>query len=263
MSRNHVVAKNWAHVLRYLDSLDDGKILDSRLLFRGQSNETWPLRDSLSRLIKPGSSTDAVLKCEQEGTRYFAARARLHLESSMIPDDGKLDAWWALMQHFGAPTRLLDWTLSPYVALYFAVAENWSLPGVVWTVEYYEKLDDDLDELRQEIERGSNQEQLFWLTPDVPDFCFFIDPGRLHIRSAPQHGRFSVCGRIPSDHDVVLRNTTGDKRPIRQLIIPASLKLICLHKLRKMNIAPHSLFPGLDGLGGAVRDAAKLYLHRS
>jgi hypothetical protein len=256
-------AKNWSHILKYFNNLDDGKPFDMRRLYRGQSDCEWHLSDSFSRLIPSGMSKDDALKCEQEATRYFVARAGLHLDSSMIPDDRKLIDWWALMQHFGAPTRLLDWSLSPYIALYFAVAENWNRAGAVWNVEYRERLDDDLDVYRKHLERGGSEADLFWDTPDVPDFCFFIDLGKLHIRTAIQHGRFSVCGRIPSAHDLVLGKTAAGTRRLRRLIIPADLKATCLHKLRMMNIAPHSLFPGLDGLGGTVRDATKLHLHRT
>jgi hypothetical protein len=43
--------------------------------------------------------------------------------------------WYFLMQHYGAPTRILDWTVNPLVALYFAVRERIEENGAVWVVD--------------------------------------------------------------------------------------------------------------------------------
>jgi len=50
--------------------------------------------------------------------------ASQYIPENLIPDDEDLVGWWQLMQHYRAPTRLLDWTRSPYVATYFAVIET-------------------------------------------------------------------------------------------------------------------------------------------
>jgi hypothetical protein len=176
----------------------------------------------------------------------------------MIPPNSDLINWWALMQHYSAPTRLLDWTASPYIALYFAVVEEWKKPGAVWTIDYREKIDDSLEGVRRYFESSSDHHELFWHTPDLPNFCFFCDLATLHARSSNQQGFFSVCGRIPCDHGVLLEGTDEGRRDFRKLIIKPKLKSVFLNKIMQMNIGPHSLFGGLDGLGGTIRNSIRL-----
>jgi hypothetical protein len=52
----------------------------------------------------------------------FKARARMHLSAPLIPTDEI--TWLAQMQHYAIPTRLLDFTYSPFVALYFAMRNS-------------------------------------------------------------------------------------------------------------------------------------------
>jgi hypothetical protein len=66
--------------------------------------------------------------------REFQKQAQQYL--SHLPGDDEMIDWLALMQHYGAPTRLLDWSRSPYVALYFAVER--SVPkktAAVWAID--------------------------------------------------------------------------------------------------------------------------------
>jgi len=62
----------------------------------------------------------------------------MHLDPSQVPDSDNKLGWLAIMQHYGAPTRLLDFTYSPYVALYFALRnhdENKSKHAEVWGID--------------------------------------------------------------------------------------------------------------------------------
>ncbi|GEM_PF-498916 len=99
--------------------------LDGRFLFRGLSNARWTLKPSVGRLIeRPGDLPERT---------FFESfkRASVPLLSGRPASDWQ---WLALAQHYGTPTRLLDWSETPLVALYFAVWENDELDGVVHVV---------------------------------------------------------------------------------------------------------------------------------
>ena len=108
-------------------SLDDLVLMLSRphlagQFFRGQSNESWQLLPSLDRLLLKAIGPDATYEAFESSTIGLFKRHASTVLSS-LPDDDDFLSWLTLMQHFGAPTRLLDWTESPFVALYFAVVD--------------------------------------------------------------------------------------------------------------------------------------------
>jgi len=86
-------------------------------IFRGQSKGDWLLVTSLERATSwaPGSLTENII------SDAFRRQAHNYVASHSLPKDTL--EWWALMHHHGAPTRLLDWTESAYVAAFFALDE--------------------------------------------------------------------------------------------------------------------------------------------
>src|SRR5262245_4517680 len=104
--------RSWDDLVTALDKLGPG------WLFRGHGDADWPLQHSLER------HTPANMKCSEAESllvEEFTRRAHNYLEAHQIPAGH--GEWLALMQHFGAPTRLVDVTLSPFVAAYFAVED--------------------------------------------------------------------------------------------------------------------------------------------
>lgn len=108
----------------------------STFAYRGVKVQSWPLRNSLTRLAS-GRSYD---KLEENLLKQFRKYAFPHLLS-------REDDWHHLSvaQHHGLPTRLLDWTFSPHVALHFALNDEFSFDdtssatdGAVWKVNFSE-----------------------------------------------------------------------------------------------------------------------------
>ncbi|WP_420125927.1 FRG domain-containing protein [Longimicrobium sp.] len=101
----------------------ESEMLDYReYIYRGQSRADWPLRTTLDRLAMQARGralTEAEMK---DHLLRFKYSTRGRLPTTFHEDLGD-NHWWAVGQHFGLATPLLDWTESPYVAAYFAFAE--------------------------------------------------------------------------------------------------------------------------------------------
>ncbi|MDI6642190.1 MAG: FRG domain-containing protein, partial [Elusimicrobiota bacterium] len=127
--------ENWAHFIEIADHLDIGELSKMGYVFRGHSDAEWKLKPTLLRYIeKEGITEDIALGLEANALVEFVSQAHLHLspnEFSLTKDNF---SWWTVMQHYGAPTRLLDWTKSIYVAAYFAASNHLEKDGAIWLV---------------------------------------------------------------------------------------------------------------------------------
>ena len=97
---------------------EEGEIENTAWVFRGANNSAYRLEPSIERIA--GHNQFGWASMELAAVREFKARSHMH-PIHQTPDDDL--TCLALMQHYGIPTRLLDFTSSPFVALYFAVKE--------------------------------------------------------------------------------------------------------------------------------------------
>jgi len=232
-------------------------------VFRGQADATWSLQPSLSRRLQDVEGRKAAHDIEQHLEAEFKAQAALFPETnSILPflfSAGRTEVW-AFMQHHSCATRLLDWTASAFVAVYFAVSELPEKDGALFVVapqalnQYAEQ---------QSMSSDLSDEQLVDLS--IPDRVTFTWPNLRSGRLVAQQGHFSVGTNILESHDrpiltacAAVSQQQPNKIISRKIIIEAPLKLVVLQQLRAMNVAPHALFPGLDGLGRSLSDLAGL-----
>lgn len=93
--------------------------LPNSYVFRGQSNASWALESSLERLLKDSWTPEEVRKYEDYSLQIFQPKFHLFDTENQRPDSKF--AWLSIMQHYGVPTRLIDFTQSPIIALFFAL----------------------------------------------------------------------------------------------------------------------------------------------
>lgn len=221
--------------------------------FRGLSCVEHPLTTSLSRLGGRYREMEAHL------LRNFRKYAR----ASDVPSDSVWN-WLAVAQHHGLPTRLLDWTFSPQVAMHFATQhlEEFHLDGVIWAVDFvraHGMLPRALRAVLEEacadvftvevLERRAPTLEEFGALAREP-FVLFLEPPSLDQRIVNQFALFSVMSSPEAElHDWVERHPELTRR----IVIPAELKWEVRDKLDQANVTERVLFPGLDGLSAWLR----------
>lgn len=252
MNEQDKVANNWLHAIELLYAESWQPTLArhrSHYAFRGLSDANYELKTSLNRL---GGS---YAYSEQHLLRNFRKYSKLE-DTDQHYSDWK---WLTIGQHHGLPTRLLDWTYSPFVALHFVTEslQHLDRDGVVWCVDYHEAHRGLPKELKHQQTRSGSDVFTVGMLENVSrevtefdklsaePFVVFFEPPSMNERIVNQFALFSVISNSSLAFDTWL-----DGRPqlYRRVIIPRKIKWEIRDKLDQANISERVLFPGLDGL---------------
>lgn len=149
--------------------------------------------------------------------------------------------WWALGQHHGLKTPLLDWTRSPFVALFFAF-EKIGQPQTKHRAVY--AIDPNNCKAKSDVIIRAHTDKT---RPDILEF--FTPLQDENSRLINQNGLFSRCTAGTPLEDWVRNQYEGDKEHgiLIKILIPDSGRTECLRTLNKMNINHLTLFPDLYG----------------
>ncbi len=248
-NRNPVFrVESWQELqdLLYHDSFaPDLNRFRSSYVYRGLEDVSYDLSTSLNRL---GES-----HLEKHLLRNFRKYSQMEDEKKSIWN------WLAIAQHHGLPTRLLDWTYSPLVALHFATNDftTFNRDGMIWAINYYDAKKYLPEPLKQIInEEGSHVFTAEMLDKAVKsltqlrklkteDFMVFFEPPSMDQRIVNQYALFSMM----SNPDTLLHRWLHSTSIQHfRIIIPQKLKWEVRDKLDQSNINERVLFPGLDGL---------------
>jgi hypothetical protein len=222
--------------------------------FRGQQDAGWALLSSLSRYLDafvPDKSTWRIR--EERAIRIFRRKAHNYLtEATVLDDDLRC---LALMQHHGAPTRLLDFTKSPFVAAFFALeravtdAAVFALnTPVLWTATPTK----DPSLTRETIDpRGKGNFERYFLQNDN-QIIWTGEPTEMDRRLVAQSGTVVVPGVLDKSLDEILDEYSHDVPLIRKIVLPRGIREEAMKALYRMNITNATLFPDLDGLAKSI-----------
>jgi hypothetical protein len=248
--KQEIIPSSWSELqeLLFTDAYNTNiDRIRSPYIYRGLSNFSYDLKTSLIRL--KGSYQELEFHLLRNFKKY-----------SSRPDiKNKSDwEWLALAQHHGLPTRLLDWTYSPYVALHFATNEinKYNEDGVIWALNYEnlkKYLPGNLNEKLNSV--GSNSftidmlkqtyRNITELSKEKSDFVVAFEPPSLDDRIVNQYAIFTFM----SHSNAVLNEWLLDKPELYfRIKIPAEMKWEIRDKLDQVNINERVLFPGMDGL---------------
>ena len=185
--------ENWHHFEELVE-----KLSYREWVFRGQSDCNWEIKSSLYRLFE---DFQLIFQAYKDRKRRFAKneherllvknfQASAHLYINNLPDDEEnLFEWCSIMQHYGAPTRLIDVSFSPFIAAYFAL-ESGHKDCCIYAFkhEYFTKID------KKELATDNYHSEIFMDGEGSSNEAFFIpyEPKRTNPRLLAQQGLFLV-----------------------------------------------------------------------
>lgn len=244
--------------------------LPNNYFFRGQADASWHLQSSLERVVGTNWSADNARKFEDFSLKNFCSKFHLYDRENLQPSS-KL-AWLSIMQHYGVPTRLVDVTESPYVALYFALET--SAPAqqrdmALYAIDYSAVMDKSIEHIRSKDSEFSEtramlfdrQDEVFDQVVDrfAYDIAWIGEPKLLNARLDRQAGSFLLSGNRGLRIEDVLNSSLYSSVDMRKIVIKGSLVTGVFSLLRKMNITSKSLYGDLDGLARSIRMQMQIY----
>lgn len=218
-----VTLTSWKY---FHDYLQESLIDSDNYIFRGQKEETWKIEPTLIRFCrsKPSIKFETLLKSHLSSFKY-SIRGRAQNLKDIIDNEDEL---WALGQHFGLMTPLLDFTESPYVSAYFAY---------------------------QEKETNSQYRVIYGLSKaavesGLKDDLIFFKPLTDHNKRLISQGGSFVKFKSEIDLETLIKKTyKEDEKRIKlyKIKVPNKNRELCLKFLNSMNINHNTLFPDLLG----------------
>lgn len=283
MRINKQEINSFPELIDFQESLSGG---ENKWIFRGEEFN-GKIEDSLKTSLEKafGSITPSLTRVEINKHKINAEKdvirefqRKLHLYSDNLPTRADIIQWLSIMQHHGAPTRLLDWTYSFWVAIHFAVSR--CKPGenstvAVWAVngtksvkkgEDYKK-DNKVELIAKEIIKKHNlpycDHDAIWDNAVVhrliraPEPMVYVSSSfRRNERLTLQQGTFMITGDITKSFWENLEKTItlNDGNHIRLGVVKVTheLKGKINKKLLEMNINNAVLFPGIDGFSQSL-----------
>jgi hypothetical protein len=260
-------ATSWDDVQQWFASFPPG------WCYRGQANAIWNLKTSFDRYVwktveASSGGTQITSFGPMEGRlnersmlEHFQRDAHQHLA---LPVDSVVD-WLAWMQHYGTPTRLLDWTRSPLVALYFALGNGQppQTDAAIWAIDLEWFVQRSMKMLQShqppiphlsELETDDSYVNRIIFADGNPPIIVPARPVQINNRMKQQEGLLLL--NLSDEYQfyfsllmMLLNSPVIEGQVVSKLIIKNDKYPNFVEELHKRSIDHSSLFPGPDELG--------------
>lgn len=235
-------------LLRFVNSLYQQH--GAKLWYRGEENTELTLIPSIQRSQKR-------LDAERYITNDFYIRARQILSSA--PEKHNYAGWISLMQHYGLPTRILDWSQSPLIAVFFATETYRDTPDTnacVWVLAPgLLNAREGFGNCIYPIDADTTQEMLLPAfkhthhNPELRDRILACSSTENNLRMYSQYSNFTVHNSLRRLEDIC------DENMLYKIIIPKDRKKYFIDSLRVFGITEGSVYPDLDHISSDLKDS--------
>lgn len=267
----------------------------SNFVFRGQGNADWGLKTSLARMVEGHHPNyiDKIMPAtyEQRMVDEFQWKYPSY-EKNHIPEKDEAIEWLSLMQHYGAPTRMLDFSYSMYVALFMAIDGSFFPKSAIWALnkhvlgsKVFAKFraefntnvaaGEDLENYTYKEATDAINQRYVIRKEKVDHYLYLTRPHLSNERINRQQGLFVIPSSIEVGFDEILKDYydgafVGEMKfddvvrlsidhsygqqtlSVLKIVIPKRLKYGISNVLRQMNITSETMYPGLDGLARSM-----------
>lgn len=233
--------------------------------FRGHADSEWLLQPKVAR----PEITDQTRRLDFERAMALKFMRRARMRHAKVPKDHEYPQWLFLMQHYGLPTRLLDWSESLLIAAYFAVCDQrkWDRPGAIWALDPFE-LTKSIDGTKSTITAhdpvGYLAANLPFMKDDYEKFrekdqrelgellahnIIAIEPDEVDLRMLVQQSAFTIHGSMIEDESTAFPDVS-----LIKYVIPGDKKKTFAIALACAGVRRSTVFPDLDNLAVELRD---------
>lgn len=251
--------------------VDRLNLFSNNFVFRGHSNASWKLENSIKRLLGK-NYTNRVRDFEYFSLQEFKTKFDLYNFNNYKPTT--LLKWFAIMQHYGVPTRMLDFTESPFIALYFCLEnsnkmqpENMAIYAINYrkinkiTLDQIKKLNPNFEYDYKDIEDNKDCIYERYIKSDKNSFLWVKEPAMLNKRVEKQRGTFLYTNDTSmGTYDEIFETDVYKDVEIYKLEFPSKNWDNYYSILNKMNINGKTIYGDLDGLSKYIKMFIQAYI---
>lgn len=261
-----IIINNTDELIKKLNTLENSYI------FRGHANRNWKIESTIERMLNNDFSAKRVEKFENYSLELFQSKYHIYNEIDHVPDS-KL-SWLSAMQHYGVPTRLVDFTASPYIALYFAF-ESYNPFSTdemaIYAIDYSSLMEKSMDYIARHNSNfqfsannqltGKEKDTIFedTIDPHLYDVLWVTEPLECNARIDRQAGTFLISGNKGKKPEELLNAPLYDDTVMHKYVIPNDMYKNIYALLRKMNINSKIIYGDLGGLAKAIKMDIQIY----
>ena len=246
---NNIIEYKINSISDLLNLLESKIQINDYTLFRGHNNFTWDLLPKIARKdFKFRSNSDSELKMIETFKRYAKQYLKKEIKNEWD--------YFAMAQHYGMATRLLDWTTNPLAALWFCVGKPCEVEyGALWILQL--KIDDYLK--ASEIENDKIQKPWIEIRNPFKSFDYYspltisssiivFQPHLLDQRIINQNGWFTVHQNTKNNKYFDLTADAKFSSRLIKILVPKAVFSEIRFTLDTLGINQMTLFPDLQGV---------------